>query len=94
MVVWGLWMQNAVVSTIRVHLSKGMVCFALCGHRQAVRPQLPKLVFAGSNPVARSIEPQTVGILKGADRFFVAHLRHLVLHLGPKTQTGQTIYTV
>ena len=26
-----------------------------CGHRQVVRPQLPKLVFAGSNPVARSI---------------------------------------
>lgn len=69
MVVWGLWMQNAVVSTIRVHLSKGMVCFALCGHRQAVRPQLPKLVFAGSNPVARSIAhsrgpaPQGVGPL-------------------------------
>ena len=94
MVVWGLWMQNAVVSTIRVHLSKGMVCFTLCGHRQAVRPQLPKLVFAGSNPVARSIEPQTVGIPKGVGRFFVALLRHLVLHLGPKTQTGQTIYTV
>ena len=47
-----------------------MVCFALCGHRQAVRPQLPKLVFAGSNPVARSIEPQTVGIPKGVGRFF------------------------
>ena len=27
-----------------------------CGHRQVVRPQLPKLVFAGSNPVARSID--------------------------------------
>ena len=93
MIVWGLWMQNAVVSTIRVHLSKGMVCFALCGHRQAVRPQLPKLVFAGSNPVARSIEPQTVGIPKGTDRFF-STLLHLVLHFGPKTQTGQTIYTV
>ena len=90
MVVWGLWMQNAVVSTIRVHLSKGMVCFALCGHRQAVRPQLPKLVFAGSNPVARSIELQAVGIPKGAGRF----LWHLVLHFGPKTQTGQTICTV
>ena len=94
MVVWGLWMQNAVVSTIRVHPSKGMVCFALCGHRQAVRPQLPKLVFAGSNPVARSIEPQAVGIPKGTGRFFVALLWHFVLHFSPKTQTGQTIYTV
>ena len=71
-----------------------MVCFALCGHRQAVRPQLPKLVFAGSNPVARSIEPQAAGIPKGAGRFFMAHLRHLMLHFGLKTQTGQTIYTV
>ena len=29
---------------------------SLHGHRQVVRPQLPKLVFAGSNPVARSID--------------------------------------
>lgn len=26
-----------------------------CGRRQVVRPQLPKLVSAGSSPVARSI---------------------------------------
>lgn len=25
-----------------------------CGCRQVVRPELPKLVFAGSNPVTRS----------------------------------------
>ncbi len=26
----------------------------ICGHRQVVRHQLPKLTFAGSSPVARS----------------------------------------
>lgn len=31
----------------------------LRGHRQVVRHQLPKLVFAGSNPVARSMKLQT-----------------------------------
>ena len=29
-----------------------------CGRRQVVRPQLPKLVSAGSNPVARSKNPK------------------------------------
>ena len=29
-----------------------------CGCRQVVRPELPKLVFAGSSPVTRSIENQ------------------------------------
>lgn len=31
-----------------------------CGRRQVVRPKLPKLVFAGSSPVARSMNFPTL----------------------------------
>lgn len=38
-----------------------------CGRRQVVRPKLPKLVFAGSSPVARSMNfptPPSGGVVR------------------------------
>lgn len=37
-----------------------ILSIAQCGRRQVVRPKLPKLVFAGSSPVARSMNFPTL----------------------------------
>ena len=42
---------QAILSFTSVSFGK-----CICGHRQVVRHQLPKLTFAGSSPVARSID--------------------------------------
>ncbi len=43
-----------------------------CGRRQVVRPKLPKLVFAGSSPVARSMNFPT---LPSGGVFFLTRIR-------------------
>ena len=43
--------ERAILSFTSVGFDK-----CICGHRQVVRHQLPKLTFAGSSPVARSMD--------------------------------------
>ena len=46
-----------------IYLSDGQRWLISCGRRQVVRPQLPMLVSAGSNPVARSSKKHKHGTI-------------------------------
>ena len=49
------WYVSCSIRTMQVILTTTHSLRRICGHRQVVRHQLPKLTLAGSSPVARSI---------------------------------------
>ena len=49
------WYVSCSIRTMQVILTTAHSLRHICGHRQVVRHQLPKLTLAGSSPVARSI---------------------------------------
>ena len=49
------WYVSCSIGTMQVILTTAHSLRRICGHRQVVRHQLPKLTLAGSSPVARSI---------------------------------------
>lgn len=49
------WYVSCSIRTMQVILTTAHSLRRICGHRQVVRHQLPKLTLAGSSPVARSI---------------------------------------
>lgn len=57
-----------------IYLSDGQRWLISCGRRQVVRPQLPKLVSAGSNPVARSRDSDAGPHARVGVSFFKAFL--------------------
>ena len=48
------WYVSCSIRTMQVILTTAHSLRRICGHRQVVRHQLPKLTLAGSSPVARS----------------------------------------
>ena len=48
------WYVSCSIGTMQVILTTAHSLRRICGHRQVVRHQLPKLTLAGSSPVARS----------------------------------------
>ena len=57
------WYVSCSIRTMQVILTTAHSLRRICGHRQVVRHQLPKLTLAGSSPVARSSKKHKHGAI-------------------------------